>query len=300
MASASAEDNKGQGGAGPPRRPPELQDMLNRWLYHPLAARLAGLLRPTFVSPDAVSIAGGLLIWAAAWAYLALPWPQAVGLGLLLHMAWHVVDGADGDLARLRGISSPRGEVIDGICDYLGHIGLYVALAATLSASLGGWAYLLALAAGLSRIAQANHGESQRRAYLWWVYGVPWLKQARAGEERLRDASGRRQGGFALIAREYLRLTDALTPHIARIDAAIGERAGARAVARLARVALRRSLRLQKLLGPNPRTLLLGASMAAGNPLWFFLTEAVLLNLVLLVSLAHHKAAGARLARALN
>jgi phosphatidylglycerophosphate synthase len=38
----------------------------------------------------------------------------------MLHMGWHVLDGADGDLARMTGRASPQGELFDGICDYVG------------------------------------------------------------------------------------------------------------------------------------------------------------------------------------
>src|SRR5690606_20900660 len=56
-------------------RPTELKDPLNRFLYHPLAARLARLLQPTGISPNAVSVAGMLCAWTAAWAYAALDYP---------------------------------------------------------------------------------------------------------------------------------------------------------------------------------------------------------------------------------
>ena len=57
---------------------------------------------------------------------------------------------------------------------------MYFAFAFLLDDTLGGWAWALAVAAGASHIVQTNHAESQRRAYLWWVYGVPWLQQRRA------------------------------------------------------------------------------------------------------------------------
>src|SRR5688572_15643844 len=150
-------------------RPRELEDSLNRYVYHPLAARLASSLRPTGLSPNVVSVAGMLLAWAAAWAYTTLAWPQGVLLGFALHLLWHVVDGADGDLARLTGTASPTGELVDGVCDYAGHAVLYIALAAMLDDQLGGWAWALAVAAGASHIAQTNHAETQRRTYLWWA-----------------------------------------------------------------------------------------------------------------------------------
>ena len=51
----------------------------------------------------------------------------------------------------------------------------------------------------------------------------------------------------------------------------------------------------ERVAATNPRTLILGASMALGSPLWFFLAEALVLNAILAVSVAHHNAVGRRL-----
>jgi hypothetical protein len=287
-----------------PARSRELQDPLNRYLYHPLAERLARLLLPTPVSANAVSIGGGLLICAAAWSYTTLAWPIGAMFGLALHMSWHVLDGADGDLARMRGGGSPIGELIDGLADHIGHIVLYVALAAFLAQSIGGVAWAYAVAGGFSHALQTNHAESQRRAYLWWVYGVPWLRHARAQGEG--PFTGRHWLGrlFAPAAGAYLHVAHAATPHIGGIDAALDAAGGGPARARfrrIARRATRGSLAFQKLLGPNLRAPLLGASMiATGQPLWFFIVEATLMNVMLVASLIHHRATGARLAQVLD
>ncbi|MFM5884488.1 MAG: CDP-alcohol phosphatidyltransferase family protein, partial [Novosphingobium sp.] len=72
-----------------------------------------------------------------------------------------MIDGADGDLARLTGRTSPIGEMVDGLCDYLSHIVLYLMLGAWLATSNGpvtGWlAWMLVVGAGLSHAVQANH-----------------------------------------------------------------------------------------------------------------------------------------------
>src|SRR3954463_9278032 len=130
MAAGGAER---KGDSPPPKRtgrPPEMDDWLNARIFHPLAQRLARLLVPTPLTPNMVSVAGGLAIVAAALLYTRLEWPLSVALGVLAHASWHVLDGADGDLARMPGRSSPLGEMIDGVCDYFGHIVLYVLLAA--------------------------------------------------------------------------------------------------------------------------------------------------------------------------
>jgi hypothetical protein len=269
-------------------RPRELEDWLNGRIYHPLAERLATALAPTPITPNMVSFFGWVLIVAAAFFYTALPWPVSVLLGFLVHALWHVFDGADGSLARRTGKSSPVGELVDGICDYTGHIILYVALAALLDDHFGGWAWGLATLSGISRILQSNHSESQRRTYLWRVYGVPWLKNAYASrDERLRPR-GLVMRLFEPLARLYVALAAASNPLNDRIDDLIARSEGHPAererVSRVCRRAVRRALKVQNLLGPNIRTVALAISMAAGSPVWFFLFETVPLNLLLLWS----------------
>jgi hypothetical protein len=282
-----------------PERRAELQDPLNQYLYHPLARRLARLLLPTGISPNALSVAGCLLVWAAAWFYANVAWPTGALVGFALHLLWHVFDGADGDLARMSGKASATGELVDGVCDYSAHTMLYFVLAAILDDQLGGWAWALAAVAGASHIAQTNHAETQRRAYLWWAYGIPWLKHARErGDEVFREQNWFSRT-FSWMARDYLKLAYWMAPNSARLDALVEETAGD--PQRLARIhdtvrqSWRANLVFEKIVGPNPRTIMLGLSMLAGSPLWYFLGEAVLLNAILVASVMHHNRVGRRL-----
>lgn len=304
MASAPADAPPLHRDDRPRKRPPELEDGLNRWIYHPLSGALARALRPTGISPNAVSVAGCLCVWAAAAAYVGLAWPWSVLIGLGLHMLWHVVDGADGDLARLTGKSSPFGEMVDGVCDYAGHAILYFALAGVLHGQIGWWAWPLGVAAAASHAAQTNHAESQRRSYLWWAYGIPWLKHARAAGDAAFAGGSRLRRAFGWLAANYLKVADAMTRHAPAIDAAVeraqGDPRRVALIRRLVRRSWRRSLALEKLVGANPRTLILGAAMAAGSPLWFFLAEILALNLLLLVSMGQHNRVAGRLAERLG
>jgi phosphatidylglycerophosphate synthase len=289
MASAPAGIPRPRDPSLPRARPRELEDPLNHFIYHPLAARLARLLRPTGVSPNAVSVAGGLLIWAAAWAYTSLAWPVGALLGFLFHVSWHVVDGADGDLARLTGKTSPTGELVDGICDYAGHGVLYIAFAALLDDSIGGWAWFLSSAAAASHIVQTNHAESQRRNYLWWAYGVPWLKHAQASGDAVFARKGWFSVTFGWLAQAYIHLADAMNPGTATVEKALAEAAGdperTQRIRRIARHGWARALLLQKALGANPKTILVGASIA--------------LNLLLVFSIWYHNRCSRRLVRAI-
>jgi phosphatidylglycerophosphate synthase len=280
-------------------RSPELEDPLNRYIYHPLARRLARALQPTGVSPNAVSAMSGAMVCAAAALYTFVGWPMGVVAGFACHLSWHVFDGADGDLARLTGKASPIGEFVDGACDYLSHIVLYVALATILDDSIGGWAWLLVGVSGASRIAQSNHAETQRRTFLWRVYGVPWLKVSEAGNRRVFTGGSWLSRNSERVIRGYLWLAQRMAPGAGRLDllaeASSSDPALAAEVRRRVYEASRGSLWLQKALGANQRTILLGLSMLAGSPLWFFLVESGLLNVVLAVSVRHHNAVDRRL-----
>ena len=277
-------------------RPPELEDGLNRVLYHPLSRRIALALQHTPVTPNMVSVASLASIVAATACYVRVEGPAGVALGLFFHILWHIVDGADGDLARLTGRTSPLGEMIDGICDYAGHVLLYTALAF----HFGGWAWWAAAAAAASRIVQANHIESVRRIYQWRAYGVPWLSQSKPGAAARPNAAGRLLAG---LASGYVALARALLGRSAEVDALVErlERnpATVEPARAIARTTGRRALFLQGWLGPNRRTLLLGASMALGNPGWFFLFEATALNLLLVASVARQRQVDRRMAEAL-
>ena len=301
--SIMASNSISPGNGRPSGRPVELEDWLNRFIYHPLSGRLARALVPTGISPNMVSVMGGLFIAAAAWAYTGLDWGQSALLGFLFQALWHIFDGADGDLARLTGKASPIGEMVDGICDYAGHAILYVALAAFLDDRIGVSAWAIATVAALSHGVQANHSESQRRTYLWWAYGVPWLKNTGAGGD-----SASRQGNwfartFGWIAGLYVGMATAMNPDAEAVDRAL-EAAGDPARRERLRLLVKQrssvSLRLQKALGANPRAPMLAISMALGSPLYFFIAEILVLNLLLIFSVQYHKSHSRKLAQELT
>lgn len=272
-----------------------MQDPLNHYLYHPLAWRLALGLARTPLTPNMVSVIGAGFVLAAAAAYAQPWWPFSALLGLALHMTWHVVDGADGDLARITGRTSPTGELVDGLCDYLSHIVLYFVLAWLLQQQVGPVAWVYTAVAGLSHIVQSNHVEVQRRQYQWWVYGTTWLRNTHKGQGTTA------KGGLGALVSAYLGLASGMTPHALKVDAAV---AGAMRDDPIALERIRAAVRVEappllflcKLLGPNPRAIVLGLAMLAGSPLYYFFYQAVVLNALLAISVVRHNRAAERIA----
>jgi hypothetical protein len=186
----------------------------------------------------------------------------------------------------------------------VGHIVLYIALAAFLDDSLGGWAWFIASCAGASHIVQSNHTEIERRIYRWWAYGTGWIGQARKeGDEMFRRRSGLMLI-FGWVVHAYLWLGRVMNPNSAAVDAALGAAANDPALLERMRRIVREEAKLpvlfQHLVGPNPRAIVLGISMAFGSPLWFFLFTIVPQNLMLALSIHLHHAMNRRLAARLQ
>jgi hypothetical protein len=274
-----------------PSRPRELEDPLNLFVYHPLAARLARLLVPTGITPNMVSVGSALCLLAATWSFVALAPPANWSVGLGFMLLWHVVDGADGDLARMTARTSATGELVDGVCDIFGNVVMYFAFAFWLDDMMGGWAWALAWSAGGSHVLQLNHSETQRRLYQWRIYGKPWLGMAAESGDAVFRRETWFSRWFSFWAVGYVWLSKRMTGKTSPIDEALAA-AGPEASERIRAIVRRHaglSLLLEKTLGGNPKTFIIAASVALGGPTLYFMTTLLPLNLILLVSLVHHK-----------
>lgn len=95
-----------------------------RHLNRPLSTRLSMLLSPLRVHPDIVSAAALALALVAA-ALLA----SGQGIwGALCVQASSIIDGSDGELARLQFRAGPAGALLDGILDRLADVAIVIGL----------------------------------------------------------------------------------------------------------------------------------------------------------------------------
>lgn len=94
-------------------KPASLDGLVSRYLNRPLSRPVARLLQHTPVTPNAVTLASLLIAFGAGWLlYLG----HNVWAALAIHVS-SVVDGVDGDLARLTGKGSRFGAVFDAVLD---------------------------------------------------------------------------------------------------------------------------------------------------------------------------------------
>ena len=269
-------------------RPREIEEPLNWFFIHPMSRVLVKLLIPTGISPNTVSALGVVMAAFAAASYAGVAWPWNAVIGLCFHIAWHVFDGADGQLARATGRTSTYGEIVDGVCDHLSHLVLYVVVAVVLTPGLGAWAWVLTGGALASRALQAISYETTRRNYRRWVYSLNWIRQ-----DLDKAATAARPGplgafGVAL-AGVYLKLSELVRADDRAIDAAMIRltRDGghmAEAARGLYREAELPMVNRASWLSTNYETAAMALSFLAGSPIYFVVFELTVLNLVLAAS----------------
>lgn len=155
----------------PVRRTAEIEELTNLYFIHPVASRLVPLAARMRISPNAVTLAGMLFGLLAAVAYYRYEDARFAVAGFLLMVAWHIMDGADGQLARLTQSQSQFGKVLDGISDSVTFLAVYAGLALALARRYGGGAYLLVVVSALCHAIQSASYERQRQEYERWGWG---------------------------------------------------------------------------------------------------------------------------------
>jgi len=154
----------------PIRRTTEIEEITNLYFIHPLASRLVPIFAQLHVTPNAVSIVGLLFGILSAFAYFRY-WDLRFAIcGFALMIAWHIMDGADGQLARYTQSYSYFGKMLDGIADNVTFAAVYAAIAVAASRLHGNWVYaLIAISAVFHAIQSASYEtERQEYDYLGW------------------------------------------------------------------------------------------------------------------------------------
>ncbi|EGX99698.1 CDP-alcohol phosphatidyltransferase [Nitrospirillum viridazoti Y2] len=278
----------------PVKRTSEIEEVTNLYVIHPISSWLTPRFAALGIPPNAVSLAGmafGIAAGVAYTHYQTLAWTVAA---FVLMIAWHVMDGADGQLARLTNAQSETGKILDGICDYVTFIAVYVGLAMTLAAEQGGWVWIVIVAAGVAHAVQSAAYEMQRQCYNFWGWGRKSAELA-----KLDTPAAHRPGVLGALYRLYLHLqylttgvTVGFHDELARALAA--DEARAPKIREAYRAAFAPAVRRWSILSANYRTLGIFIAAAAGRPLLYFWFELVGFSVILAVLLSRQAARSAR------
>jgi len=267
---------------------PVVEEWADRRFFRPAGWRIATVLAPTRVSPDAVTLASlvlGVLAGHLFWYRNA--WVNAAGV--LLFIVSDVLDSADGQLARLRGTSTRMGRILDGLADTGRFLSLYGHLGARLYA--GGWGWqgpLLAFAALLSHSYQAAAADFIRQAYLYFAIG--------AGSEleiAERDAASETPSVWKRVSTwiygDYLRRQALLFPRTTSLVRSLGGRPVPASLRQAGAARQRWVVRSCAWIAQNIRFLLLALTAVPHWPAAYCWIVVGPLNVILLILIVAHE-----------
>ena len=262
-------------------RPPEIEQWSNSALIHPLSRRAAAALINAGVSANTVSLLGMSCLASAAILFAYGSWPTATIAGITLLFVSHVLDGADGIIARETGTASRAGEVIDGICDYLGYGFLYLALYINIKFQLNGYISLIVtFITIISHIIQANFYESRRRQYCFRAYGTPWIGSGHAGDYNENQSSKKSWiiSHPAVIFLKFSQLVSYEPKELVYFDGNLNSRQAEEKY----RVTASEHIKKYFILSQNTKSLIYGIAMLTQCAMFYSIFVIFFLNLALI------------------
>ena len=279
----------------------ETENLIDLYFYRPIGYRIARLLEHTGITPNMVTVLS-IFIGAGAGYLFYFPHRPAYTVGgILLLITANILDCVDGQLARLTGIKSAIGRILDGIAGDIWFILIYVGLGLRLTPLYGtGWFFVPAVASGLSHLLQAGITDYYKTLHLYFVSREKGrefhsIDQVKAQQRAMESRTNR---SFYALYEVYTRVQEFWTPTLQQMLRTLQARYGDDIPERL-RVAFRsRSRRLMThyidLMTFNGRTIVLFLVMLLSirwsHLVWiYFIYEAVVLNVILLLSIHKHE-----------
>ncbi len=267
------------------KRTTEIEEVTNLYFIHPISRLLVTVFAKTGIHPNMVSLGGIVFGMAAALAYNQYArWEMAV-VGFVMMLGWHIMDGADGQLARLTGKTSDMGKALDGLVDHLSFALVYIGLTLAAADAFGNWVWWFTVAAGVSHLVQATTYEYQRQLYDYWVFGKESARPVSPNDVRAAQVG---KTGFSRFLGHMLFVNISVQTTVAVSDSPLNARLevlkdsgdGAR-VSAAYREVNRSAVKTWSILSSNYRTIAIFVACLAKNPLYFFLFEIGFLNAAL-------------------
>ncbi|MDR2843399.1 MAG: CDP-alcohol phosphatidyltransferase family protein [Candidatus Symbiothrix sp.] len=147
----------------------ETENVIDRVFYRPIGFRLALALKPTGITPNTITIIS--IFFGVAAGILFYPNDMGMNsMGILLLICANILDCVDGQLARLTGIKSAIGRILDGLAGDFWFISIYICLALRASLTYDtSLCFTLAVLAALSNLLQSNITDYYKTLHLFFI-----------------------------------------------------------------------------------------------------------------------------------
>ncbi len=269
------------------KRTGEIEEFTNLHIIHPISSWLVPHFIKLNITPNMVSSFGMVCGLLAGVCYYHYQNPIYAILGFILMFLWHVFDGADGQLARATQNFSEIGKVIDGICDYVTFISVYVGLSLALTPIYGNQIWYLSIFAGICHAVQSGAYELQRSEYDFWGKGkdgadLPSINKLIADGERksfIGQIMNQLHIGYIRMQYAFSGVDHTFRRSMKEVLSLAPEKENE--IRGLYRELYAPAVNSWSLLCANYRTFAIFLASISGEPIYYFLFEVVVLNITL-------------------
>jgi phosphatidylglycerophosphate synthase len=272
----------------------EIDDFFDRHFFRPLGFSIAYSLQKTGITPNQITVIS--IFFGVAAGILFRPENLLLNItGFFLLLCATTLDCVDGQLARLTGIKSALGRILDGLASDLWFLSIYICIAIRLcdNSQYGSWWIVAAIAAAASNLVQSNIADYYKTLHLF-LLNPDKGKEFETSEQILakyRQISGFKKPIYFLYFC-YSLLQIKVTPNLQNLLSLLRNRYGndiPESIRNGLRADNRKVMPLIFSMTFNGRTAALLVSLLAGA-VWFYLFyEIVALNAVLFTTVIKHE-----------
>jgi len=269
----------------------ETENYVDRIFYRPIGFRIAKMLRNTPVTPNMVTIIS-IFFGVAAGPLFYYNNIVYVICGIVCLVIANILDCVDGQLARLTGIKSKIGRILDGLAGDLWFLSIYVFLAMRLNNEFSTWMFFIpASLAAISHIIQANITDYYKTLHLYFLnkekgYEFQRLSEVRKQHKEMKPGIEKALFFFYV---GYTSLQEALTPKQQLFFKKSDEHYGEMIPDNIGNIITSKSRIVMKkyldYLTFNGRSIILFLSVLTGYVWIYFALEIIILNIVLIISI---------------
>jgi len=273
----------------------ETENILDLYFYRPIGFQIARALKHTRITPNMVTV---FSIFVGAGTGFMFYFDNLVYtiIGIFLLVSANILDCVDGQLARMTGIKSKIGRILDGFAGEIWFLLIYFFLALRLTHAYGSaWFFVLAFVSGLSHIMQANITDYYKTLHLYFESkekGKEFQSKEQISAQAQIMKSGLEKFLYSAYA-IYTGVQEKLTPDLQQLLKYLHSRYGEDFPQNIRFYFRAKSSRLMKqcidFMTFNGRTMVLFLVVLSGHVWFYFLYEIVILNIILLVAVNKHE-----------
>ena len=272
----------------------ETENFVDRIFYRPIGFRIAKALRNTGVTPNMITVISIFVGAAAGFFFYKTDIVYNI-IGILFLIMANILDCVDGQLARLTGIKSKIGRILDGFAGDIWFASIYIGFALRLSEQTGCyWFFALAVMSGMSHLFQANITDYYKTLHVYFISkdkGAEFqsIEQIEAQHKQLKYGVAK---FFYFLYRWYSLLQVKVTPTLQKMLKQMHSLYGDDIPENIRIEFRKKSKALMKyidLMTFNGRTIIMFVIVLSGEVYLYYLYEILVLNAVLFFCMKKHE-----------